>query len=133
MSAHRVSRLLLLVVIFLTPCSMAVESKKKKNQQILNETKEKEDEPKSGHFRARLKQVMQQVTKVRCDDPPSVSTRPPSKAGVQTPLPTKLPTVSPLELSTAIPSNLPSSSISFTEKPLPAKSVLPSVSPIQVS
>ena len=75
--------------------------------------------------------MMQQVTPARCDDPPLVSTRSPSKAGVQTPLPTKLPTVSPLELSTAIPSNLPSSSISFTEKPLPAKSVLPSVSPTQ--
>ena len=132
MSAHRVSRLLLLVVVFLTSCSMAVESKKQKNKPVLNERKEKK-EPKSGNFRARLKRVMQQVTPVRCDDTPSVSTRSPSKAGVQTPLPTKLPTVSPLELSTAIPSNLPSSSISFTEKPLPAKSVLPSVSPIQVS
>ena len=106
MSTHRVSRLLLLVVIFLTPCSMAVESKKKKNKQVLNERKEKE-EPNLGHFRARLKQEMQQVITLCCDDPPSVS-------------------------STTIPSNLPSSSPSFTEKSLPGTSALPSVYPTQV-
>ena len=72
----------------------------------------KKKEPKLGHFRARLKQEMHQVITLRCDDTPSVSS-----------------TVIP----SSVPPNPPSSSLSFTEKPLSTKSALPSVYPTQVS
>ena len=103
--------------------------KKKKNKQVLKEKKEKK-EPKSGHFRARLKRVMQQITPARCD-----GTENPTPSNTGTDISTNLPTLNPshFDITSSVPSNLPSSSISFTEKPLPAKSVLPSVYPTQVS
>ena len=118
MAANRVSRLLLLLVIVLTPCSMAVvESKENKNKNRPHETKEafllnkKRDEPKPLFFGRRLKQAIERYIGlvVRCNPEPSVVN------------------------NTAFPSNLPSSSLPFTEKPLSTKSALPSVYPTQVS
>ena len=99
MSAHRVSRLLFLPVIILTPCSMA---------QILYETKERKVEPKSVYVRTRFKKVMQQVITLLRDPE-------------NTAFPSNLPTASPLVLDTVTPTRSPSKANVQTQ--LPSKTV----------